>query len=125
MPGRALPRLRAVPGGLVRQPAGQGRLVPATPSLRLGLAGRAVPAAGGAAAGAGAAGRPGAAQPAALAGLGGCILAGLGAHWAWIVAPALGAAAAVVALLGLLAVGGLWLGGASLLAARQPASAVP
>ncbi|RMI24552.1 hypothetical protein EBE87_12750 [Pseudoroseomonas wenyumeiae] len=64
-------------------------------------------------------------SPAALAGLGGCILAGLGAHWVWIVAPALGAAAAVAALPGLLAVGGLWLGGASLLAARQPASAVP
>jgi hypothetical protein len=65
-------------------------------------------------------------SPAALAGLGGCILAGTAAHWVWVVAPAMGAAAALAALLGLLAVGGLWFGAASLLAGRrQAAGAMP
>jgi hypothetical protein len=49
-------------------------------------------------------------NPAALAVLGAGILAGLSAHWVWVVAPAVGAGAAAAAVLGLLAVGGLWLG---------------
>lgn len=65
-------------------------------------------------------------SPAVLAGLGRCILVGTGAHWVWVVAPDLGVMAAAAALLGLVAVGGLWLGGASVLAARrQPAEAMP
>jgi hypothetical protein len=49
-------------------------------------------------------------SPAALAGLSPFVLAGLLAHFAWIVAPTFGAAALLAALLGFLAVGGLWIG---------------
>ncbi|WP_198380175.1 hypothetical protein [Roseomonas sp. KE2513] len=47
-------------------------------------------------------------RPAALARLGPCILLGIVAHLAWIVAPPFGAEALLAALLGVLAVGGLW-----------------
>lgn len=47
-------------------------------------------------------------RPAALGWLGPCILVGVLAHLAWIVAPAFGAAALLAALLGVVAVGGLW-----------------
>ena len=49
-------------------------------------------------------------SPAALARLGPLVMAGLLAHLAWIVAPAFGPAAVLAALLGFLAVGGLWIG---------------
>ena len=49
-------------------------------------------------------------SPAALARLGPLVLAGLLAHLAWIVAPAFGAAALLAALLGFVAVGGVWIG---------------
>ncbi len=49
-------------------------------------------------------------SPAALARLGSCVLAGILAHLMWIVAPAFGAAALLTGLLGVLAVGGLWVG---------------
>ena len=49
-------------------------------------------------------------RPAALARLGPCVLLGVLAHLVWIVAPAFGAAAVLSALLGVLAVGGLWIG---------------
>ncbi|UFN46927.1 hypothetical protein LPC08_12890 [Roseomonas sp. OT10] len=49
-------------------------------------------------------------SPAALAGLGAATLAGFGLHLCWIVAPAFGPAVLPAALLGLLAVGGIWLG---------------
>lgn len=64
-------------------------------------------------------------HPGALAVLGGCILAGIAAHWVWTLAPAIGAAAAMAALPGLLAVGGFWFGAASLLVARRHPAAVP
>ncbi|MDB5413278.1 MAG: hypothetical protein JWR10_1613 [Rubritepida sp.] len=51
-------------------------------------------------------------SPAALARLGPWILLGILAHQAWIVAPAVGLAALPAALLGVLAVGGLWVAGA-------------
>ncbi|MCK8787083.1 hypothetical protein M0638_22160 [Roseomonas sp. NAR14] len=55
--------------------------------------------------------RPGTRRsPAALAGLGAAILAGFWAHLCWIVAPAFGASVLPAALLGVLAVGGIWLG---------------
>lgn len=47
-------------------------------------------------------------RPAALAWLGPCILLGIVAHLAWIVAPPFGAETLFAALLGVLAVGGLW-----------------
>ena len=64
-------------------------------------------------------------SPAALAFLGGCILAGIAAHWVWTLAPAIGRAAALAAMPGLLAVGGLWFGAAFLLPARYRPAAVP
>lgn len=51
-------------------------------------------------------------SPAALARLGPCVLAGILAHLIWIVAPAFGAVAVLTGLLGVLAVGGLWIGAA-------------
>lgn len=49
-------------------------------------------------------------RPAALARLGLAVLLGVLAHLVWIVAPAFGAAAVPAAMLGVLAVGGLWVG---------------
>jgi len=65
-------------------------------------------------------------SPAALARIGPWILGGILAHQAWIVAPAVGLAALPAAALGVLAVGGLWIGAAygpvaARLAAREAA----
>ena len=49
-------------------------------------------------------------RPAALGLLGPCVMAGFLAHLAWIVAPPFGLAVLPAALLGVLAVGGLWVG---------------
>ncbi|TPG53168.1 hypothetical protein EAH89_17810 [Roseomonas nepalensis] len=49
-------------------------------------------------------------RPAALARLGPAVMLGVLAHLVWIVAPAFGAAAVPAALLGVVAVGGLWVG---------------
>jgi hypothetical protein len=65
-------------------------------------------------------------SPAALARLAPVILFGIFAHWAWVVVPGRGAATLVASVLGLVAVGGLWLGLAAALVARpRPVEALP
>ena len=49
-------------------------------------------------------------SPRALAPVGALVLAGIAAHLCWIVAPVFGAASLLAAALGVLAVGGLWVG---------------